>query len=342
MRRATPALALQALFIATVSAPASAADEEIAKFYKGKTISIFVGYAAGGGADLWGRFIARHLGRHVPGEPSVIVQNMPGAGGFAAVNHVYTNAAKDGTAIMLPTSTAIGAPLMNIPNVRWETFKFNWLGNYTRDVSACVASGRSGIKSVTDATTRQIVFSADGTDDPASHHPKMLANLLGYKNKVIAGYKGTGPAFMALESGEVDARCSVWASLALTKKDDFSSGKLVAIVQVGTRKHPVFGTAPLIIDLAQNEEQRAIMRFIVGPLEISRPMAAPPGVPADRVEALRKAVWDSANSEEMRAEAKKLDFLLDPMNAKDTEAALRAAVDVPADLVAKAKAAIEN
>ena len=317
--------------------------DDVAAFYKGKTISIFVGYAAGGGADLWGRFIARHLGRHVPGEPNVIVQNMPGAGGFAAVNHVYNNAPKDGTAVLLPTSTAVPAPVMGLPNVRWDSFKFHWLGNFTRDVSGCVTSGKTGIRSAADAESRQIVFSADGMDDPASHHPRMLLNLLGYKNKIIAGYKGTGPALMALESGEIDARCSFWASMGLTThKADLESGKLVPILQVSTRKHPVFGRAPLILDLAKTEEQRQIMRFVVGPLEISRPLAAPPGVPADRVAALKEAVWKAANSEEMKADAAKLNFILDPMNAADTEAALRAAVDQPREIVERAKAAIEN
>ena len=317
--------------------------DDVAAFYKGKTISIFVGYAAGGGADLWGRFIARHLGRHVPGEPNVIVQNMPGAGGFAAVNHVYNNAPKDGTAVLLPTSTAVPAPVMGLPNVRWDSFKFHWLGNFTRDVSGCVTSGKTGIRSAADAESRQIVFSADGMDDPASHHPRMLNNLLGYKNKIIAGYKGTGPALMAVESGEVDARCSVWASLALSsKREDFASGKLVSILQVGTTRHPVFGDAPLILDLARTEEQRRIMRFIVGPLEISRPLAAPPGVPPARVAALSAALWKAAHSEEMLAEARRFEFLIAPMNAADTQAALRAAVEVPKDIVEKAKAAIEN
>jgi tripartite-type tricarboxylate transporter receptor subunit TctC len=321
----------------------AARADEVAAFYKGRTISIFVGFAAGGGADLWARFIARHLGKHVPGEPSVVVQNLPGAGGFAAVNHVFVNAAQDGTALLLPTSTAIAAPVMGIPNVRWETFKFHWLGNLTRDVSGCATSGKSGIKSAAEGATRQIVYGADGMDDPASHHPRMLNNLLGYKNKIIAGYKGTGPALVAVESGELDARCSVWASMALSnKKDDFETGKLVPILQVATVKHPVFGNAPLILDLARTEEQRKIMSFIVGPLEISRPLAAAPGTPPARVAALREALWKAAHSEEMLAEAKRFQFLIAPMNASDTERALRDAIDVSPDIVAKSKAAIEN
>jgi tripartite-type tricarboxylate transporter receptor subunit TctC len=320
---------------------APAAAETVAEFYKGKTIRIVVGYAAGGGADLWGRFMARHLGKHVPGEPNVIVQNMPGAGGFNAVNYVYNNAPKDGTTLILPTSTAITAPMMGIPSVRWDTFKLHWLGNLTRDVSGCAASGRSGIKSAKEAEKKLIIFGSDGQDDPASHHPRMLQKLLDYKVKIIAGFKGTGPAFLALERGEIDARCSVWASLALSsKKADFDAGKLVPILQVGTRKHPAFGNAPLILDLAKTDEQKKIMRFVVGPLEISRPFAVPPGVPADRIAALREAFWKAANSEELKAEGKKLNLIIDPMNAKDTEEALRESVEVTPDIVKKAIAAI--
>ncbi|MGE0629337.1 MAG: Bug family tripartite tricarboxylate transporter substrate binding protein [Hyphomicrobiaceae bacterium] len=331
------------LIASTFTIPQPAAAEDVESFYKDKTVRIVIGYAAGGGADLWGRFMARHLGKFIPGNPNVIVQNMPGAGGFTAVNYVYTNAPKDGTYILLPTSTAISAPTMGIANARWDTFKFQWLGNLTRDVSSCAASGKSGFKSIEESKTKEIIFGADGNDDPASHHPKMMRNLLGYKTKVIAGFKGTGPAFLALERGEIDARCSVWASLALTsKKEDFQTGKLVTIVQVGTTKHPAFGDAPLILDLARNEQQRKVMRFVVGPLEISRPFAVPPGVPADRVAALREAVWKAANSDSLKAEARKLNLIIDPMNAADTEAALRSAVEVPKDVVEQAKAAIND
>ncbi len=328
-----------AALVAASTIPAAADD--VAKFYTGKTVSIFVGYAAGGGADLWARFVSRHLGRHMPGQPNVIVQNMPGASGFAAVNHVYTNAAKDGTVILLPTSTAIAAPMMGISNVRWDTFKFHWLINFTRDVSGCATSGKSGIKSATDALTRQIVFGTDGVDDPSAHHPRLLVNLLGYKNKIVAGYKGTGPALLALERGEVDARCSVWASLALsTHKAEFESGKLVPILQVGTKKHPIFGNAPLILDLAKTDEQRDIMRFIVGPVEISRPFAAPPGVPADRVAALRTALWKASQSDAMKEDAKKMNLIVDPMTGEETEKALREALNVSDATVKKAVKAI--
>jgi len=312
--------------------------DEVTDFYAGKNVSIVVGYAPGGGADLWSRFMSRHLGNHLPGKPNVIVRNMPGAGGFRAVNYVYTVGPQDGTTIILPTTSAITAPAMGIPNVRWDTFKFHWLGNLTQDVSGCVASGKSGIKSIVEGKNKQIIFGADGTDDPASHQPRLLNNLLSYKNKVIAGYKGTGPAFLALEIGEIDARCSVWASQAEgSKKADFESGKLVAIMQTGSRKHPIFGNAPLIYDLARNEDDAKIMKFLFGAMEISRPFAAPPGVPAARVAALRKAFWEAANSDALKAEGKRLKLVIDPMTGEATEAALRASLDVPKDIVERSK-----
>ncbi|MFM1815696.1 MAG: hypothetical protein RLZ98_2391, partial [Pseudomonadota bacterium] len=214
---------------AVLHAPTVSADS----FYKGKTVNIVVGYAPGGGADLWSRFLGRHIGNHLPGKPEVIVRNMPGAGGFIAVNNVYNISAQDGTYILLPTTTALTAPAMGLAGARWDTLKFQWIGNLTRDVSSCVASGRSGIKGIEDGKTRQIIFGSDGNDDPASHHPRLLRNLLGYKTKVIAGFKGTGPSFLALDRGEIDARCSVWASLAInSKKKEFETGKLVPLVQM--------------------------------------------------------------------------------------------------------------
>jgi tripartite-type tricarboxylate transporter receptor subunit TctC len=278
----------------------------------------------------------------VPGEPNVIVQNIPGGGSLGAVNYAYNNAPKDGTVMILATSSAIVAPYMaSAQNVKWDTFKFNWIGNLTRDISTCAASARSGIKNILEARTRQIIFAADGVDAPGSQHPRLLANLFGLKNKVVVGYKGLGPALMALERGEADVRCSVWASLAMTsKRAEFESGKLVPIVQFGTRKHPVFGNAPLILDLAETEQQRKVIRFLVAPLEISRPFAMPPGVPTERVAALRSAFWKAADSDAMRADAERMNLMIDLMNGEDTEAALRAAIAVPPDIVDRAKVVI--
>jgi tripartite-type tricarboxylate transporter receptor subunit TctC len=325
------AFAFAALACSLALGAAPAAADPVADFYKGKTVSLIIGYSAGGGADLWARFIARHLGRHIPGNPSVIVQNMPGGSGLAAVNHVYNTVPQDGMRIILPSA-------MGMPNVRWDTLKFKWLGNLARDAQSCVASGRSGIKSIADAREREIIFGSDGATNTTGQHPRLLATLFGYRLKIITGYTGTGQIRLAMESGEVEAVCSVWASSLLgPQRADVDSGRLVPIVQMGTKKHPIFGNAPMIYDLTPSKQDLQLMKFVFSPAEISRPLAVGPDTPADRVAALRDAFWAMAHSPELKADAEKQQLVVDPMDWKETEAALRDALALPEDVVARAR-----
>ena len=325
----------------TVALAHSAKADPVEEFYKGKTVYLIVGFAAGGGADLWGRFLARHLGNFIPGKPNVIVQNMTGASGFAAINHVYNVGPHDGTRLIAPTVSAPTAKALGLPNVRWDTLKFQWLGNLVKDAPACVASGRSGIKSITEAKNREIIFGSDGASNSTSGHPKTLAALLGYKVKVITGYSGTSQVRLAMDKGEVDAVCSFWASSALgPQRSDMDSGALVPIVQMGETKYPIFGNAPTAYSLARNQEELQVMRFVFGPSEISRPVGVSPGVPADRVAALRKAFWEAANSAEMKADADKMGLVIGPVGWQETEAELRKLLDVPPSVVQRAKMAL--
>lgn len=338
MLRCTVALTATTLAGATATAQPASTD-----FYKDKTLTVVVGFGAGGGADTFGRLLARHIGNHIPGKPSVVVQNIPGAGGFSALNQVYNTVPQDGSRIVLTASSHATAPTMGNPSARWDMFKLQWLGNLTRDASACVASDRSGVKSIEDAKDREIIFGASGMSAPSAIQPISLRHIFGYKIKVIAGYGGTADSRLAMEKGELDATCSFWASLALgPQKKEIDSGKLIPIVQLGSRKHPAFGTAPLVYNLARNEEERQLMRFLYGPTEISRAFAAPPGAPAAQVAVLRKAFWDAVNSPAMKADADHLKLILDPMDWKETEDAFRAALDVPKSIVDRAKVAIRN
>lgn len=330
-----------ALGSAVAVAPAQANDAD--GFYKGRTIGILVGFSAGGGADLWARFMARHFGKHIPGEPSVVVQNMPGAGGFSALNHLYNTAPKDGTQIMLVSTSAFTAPQLEQPNVRWSTLKLQWLGNLTQDTSSCVASAKSGVTSIADGRTRQIIFGSDGNDDSASHHPRFMSKLFGFNTKVIAGYKGTGEALLAVDRGEIDARCSVWASLALTsRKADIEAGKIVPIMQVGSKPHPVFGKAPMMRDFARNDEERQIIDFLFGTIDISRPFAVAPEVPAERVAVLREAFWKAANSPELKADAERAQFDIEPMTGEQTQAAMEKALTVSKTVAERSRALLSS
>jgi len=322
----------------TIAVAHSAGADPVENFYKGKTVSIIVGFSPGGGADLWGRFVARHLGHFIPGKPSVIVQNMTGASGFKAVNYVYNVGPRDGSLIVAPTVAAPTAKALGMPNVQWDTLKFQWLGNMVKDTSSCVASGRSGIKSITEARNREIIFGSDGASNSTAQHPKILAALLGYKVKIITGYEGTSRVRLAMDKGEVDAVCSFWASAALgPQKEDMASGRLVPIVQMGSKKDPVFGDAPTAYSLTQNKEDLQAMRFVFGPSEISRPFGVAPGVPADRVAALRKAFWEAANSPELKADAAKMGLVVAPVGWKETTEDLRQLVEVPPSVVERVK-----
>ena len=324
-------------------AGAFAAPQAGAQFYKNKTVTVVVGYGVGGGADVFGRLLARHLGGHLAGKPNVIVQNMPGAGGFKAVNNVYNTNPQDGTRFVMTSSSHATAPSMGNKKARWDVFKFQWLGNLTRDVAGCVASGPSGIKTIQDAKNREVIFGASGKNAPSAQQPRSIANILGYKAKVIAGYKGTAGARLAMEKGEIEAVCAFWASLILgPQKQDVASGKLVPIVQLSSKAHPAFGSAPLVYDLARTDEDRKVLYFIFGATEISRPFAAPPGVPAARVAELRNAFWATVNSPELKADAVRQRLIVNPMDWKDTESAFRSFLDVPQKIIDRAKTALKK
>lgn len=343
LSRPSLALAGAAAFACTVSASLPAAADAVADFYAKKRITLLVGFGVGGGVDTFGRLLARHLSDHLPGKPSVVVQNMPGGGGFKSTNYIYNVAPKDGTymTVMLP-SNAI-EPLMGNPGAKWDTFKLNWLGNLTRDFVSCVASGKSGIKSLAEAEKREIVFGATGPSALTAQQPYVFRNLRGLKAKVITGYKGTKAIWLAMEKGEVDAVCAFWASLAMgPQKQAMDSGALVPIVQMGNENHPVYGKTPSIYDFARNEADKQVMRFIFGLTEITRPFATTPGVPKARLAALRKGFWDTATSAALKATADRQKLIVDPMDAAATEKAFRDVLASPKEVVERAKEMIRR
>jgi len=317
--------------------------DAVSDFYKGKNVNIVIGFAPGGGVDTYGRMMARHLGKHLPGNPNVIVQNMPGGGGFKATNYIYNAGPKDGSyiTIMLPTNAI--APAMGDANAKWDTFKLQWLGNMARDSSSCVVSPKSKVKSIEQARTQELTIGATGPSSTTYQHPYALAHVLGLKIKVISGYTGTAPIRLAMEKGEVDGMCSFWASLAQgPQAQDMKSGQLIPIVQTGSKKVAVFGNAPLVYDLAKTPEDKQLLRFIFGAAEISRPFAAPPGVPADRIDALRTAFMAAMNDPGMKADAAKTKLVIDPMTGKETEEAFREILGAPQSVIERAKEAIRK
>jgi len=324
------------------STPPASADA-VADFYKGRTVTLTIGFAPGGGADTFARFLALHLGQHLPGKPTIIIQHMPGAGGLNALNHIHGSGPFDGSRLILTSPSHTLAQVIGSKTVRYDLLKMNTIGTLTRDTSSCAASGRSGIKSIMEGRDREIIVGATGRSSSAAQQSWLLANLLGLKLKVVAGYRGTGPIRLAMETGEVEVVCAFWASQALGRqKADVQSGKLVPIVQMSSKPHPALGKAPVAYDLAKNDEDRRTMRVIFGTTELSRPFLAPPGVPADRVAALRDAFWAAVTSPAAQADAKRLRIIVDPLGWKETVAALREILGAPRAIVERAKKAIGN
>ena len=321
---------------ATSIAPLASADT-VRDFYKDKTVSIIVGFGPGGGADEFAHYLARHLAKFIPGQPAVIVQNMPGAGGLTALGSLYNAGPFDGTRIMLISPSHTVAQVTGSKSVRYDILKMNVIGTLTQDTQACAASGQSGVRNITETASKELIVGATGASSSAAQHARLLANLLGYKLRIITGYQGTAQMRLAMETGEVSAACALWASQALgPQKQDYDSGKLVPIVQMGSKPHPVFGKAPVAYDLAKDDEQRRIMRIIFGTTELSRPLIAPPNVPAERVAALRNAFWNALNSPEAKADAERLKLIIDPLDWKRTTDELREILSMPEAIVQRA------
>jgi tripartite-type tricarboxylate transporter receptor subunit TctC len=321
------------------TARAALADE----FYAGRTITILVGNGVGGGYDLYARLLGRHFSQHVPGNPTVVINNMPGGGSFKEANYLYNASPRDGTSIGIILPSVALDPLFGDAKAHFQTLGFQWLGNMSRDVSSCVVGPKSPIRRFDDAFKREITFGATGPAAMTATHAYVLHNMLGAKVKVINGYSGTSAIRLAMTKGEVDGMCGFWLSAALgAQADELKRGELLPIIQLGESKEPAFGNAPSIYDYAKSAEDKQALGLIFGITEVNRPFAAPPKAPAERVATLRKAFMDTMHDPALIADAKKLHLMIDPIDGKATEALFRRFDASPKPIVARAAAAIHR
>jgi tripartite-type tricarboxylate transporter receptor subunit TctC len=325
------ALASQA-FLTT----AASAQDAVAKFYKGKTITMIIGLSPGGGYDIYARFVGQHLVRHIPGHPSFLARNMTGAGGLVSANHLYNVAPKDGT--------TLGAPQRGVPfepltggaghKAQFDPLKFNWIGSANSETSVAVAWHTTGITSYKDLFTKEIVFAGTGAGTESVVMPYVMANLLGFKVKVIAGYPGGSQMDLAMERGEVGGRGTYsWSSFVAKRMDWLRDKKVNILYQQALEKHPDLPNVPLVLDLAKNDDDRKLLELEMIPLLFGRPYMAPPDVPKDRVAALRKAFDETMKDPQFLAEAKKAKLEIDPVSGEKMEALLKKAYATPKALV---------
>ncbi len=321
---------------------ATASAQSPAEFYKGKTVSITVGYGAGGGYDTTTRIVARHLGKHIPGNPSVIVQNMPGGGSMAAANHLYNVAPKDGTALSVFGASIMLEPLYGNSNTKFAADKFSWIGNMHADIHGCAVwkGAGQGIKSFDDLlqAKKTVVFGSESPEAETSRFPAFMRTVFKAPIQIVTGYKGTRDINLAMQSGEVQASCGMFESSVRTAyMNDVKSGDLKIVFHSGPdRKSELFSDAKAVGDLLKTDEMRRIGEIIFRPTEITRPLAAPPGIPADRFAALRAALTATMTDPELVAEGKKINLDFAPMTGERVEQLMIAFTKTPPELAKKA------
>jgi tripartite-type tricarboxylate transporter receptor subunit TctC len=312
-------------------------------FFAGKRIQMVVGWDVGGGYDIYARLIARHLGKHIPGHPAIVPQNMPGAGSRTAANWLYAVAPKDGTAI---ATIGQGTPLdqaMKEPAVRYDAAAFNWLGNPIIDNLTTAVTQRSGVETLDEMKAKGTLFCGDVGAGPTTTFPEILNQLLGTSIKIIPGFPGVNAVYLAMERGEVDCiGGTTWSSMKATRAQKLRDRELAILVQWGTLKDPEISDymrreIPLILDLARNDLDRRALGLIVASATIGRPFAAPPSVPPERVALLRRAFDETMKDTDFLAEAAKASMEIKPLNGADLQRLATEVAQAPAERLARAK-----
>ena len=313
--------------------------QSAAEFYAGKSIDLEIGYSVGGGYDLYARLLARHLGDHIPGHPTIVPKNMEGAASLRLANYLYAAAPRDGTVIGAISRGAAFDPLLNEKNAQFDASKFSWIGSANNEVSVCVALQSSGITHFDDVLTKPLTIGSTGVGDDTYQFPALMNAVLGTKFKIVTGYPGGNDITLALERGEVQGRCGwSWSSIVTTRKDWITSKKIVVLVQMSLSKHPDLPDVPLIMDLAKTTEQRQIFKLIFARQVMGRPFTAPPGVPADRVTALRTAFDETMKDKAFLDDAAKGQFEINPVGGEELDALVKEIYQTPADVTKKAAA----
>lgn len=329
---------------ALMTLAASAHAQSVADFYRGKNVTLAIGFSSGGGYDLYARHLARHIGKHIPGNPNVVPQNMPGAGSLRAANYIFSAAPKDGTYFGTFARTTGINPLLD-SGATFDSRQFSWLGSVTDDVSTCVTWAATGIKTWDDFLKKPSALGGQGPSSEPDMFARLYKNVFGAPIKLVPGYPGTNEISLAMERGEVDGLCGIsWSTLKARHGKWLKEKKLNVIVQSSLKKSPEIaaevGDVPLVMDLTKDKEKLQILKLILAAQEMARPFAAPPGIPADRKAALVKAFDDTMKDPDYLAEAKKLDFDVNPVSAKALEDLLAELYATPKDVLKKAGEAI--
>jgi tripartite-type tricarboxylate transporter receptor subunit TctC len=323
--------------IVALAAPAAAQTPE--QFYAGKSIDFVIGYPPGGSNDVLGRLVARHLGKHVPGNPTVVPKNMPGAGSFLAVNQIFNVMPKDGSVI------GIGAPTMALDEklgtqgVRFKTAELNWIGRTDSLINIVFMWKTSPVKTIADAQRIEATLSGTGVGSTVSIYPTVMNNVLGTRFKLVMGYKGSNEAMLAVERGEVEGHSTSWTALKVNHPDWIRDKTVSLLVQFSLKRHVDLPDLPTAVDLARNDEERQVLSAIMNAAEIGTAFFTTPGVPADRVTALRRAFDATVKDPELLAEAQRIKVGISPLPGEALQKLVAEVSDLSPALLERVRAA---
>jgi tripartite-type tricarboxylate transporter receptor subunit TctC len=323
-------IATTILFPAAIPASAQGIDA-----FRGKEISLVVGNGAAGGFDVSARLFSRYYGRFLPGNPTVVVKNVPGAGGLIAANHIFNVAPKDGTEIgLFPTSVAL-EPLFHNPQAKYETDKFTWIGNMNSDAAnSCGAWKQSGIKNWEDVKTRETTIGAAGPSGESAIYSKVIAALLGLKTKVILGYTSSQTVLAAMQRGEIDGSCGLNVANTYTQfEQQIKAGDLVVWMTFGRQRPPEFPDAPTVYELIKNDKDMQVANLVFGQNRINRGLSAPPGMAPDLTKTMRTAFMATMTDKDFLADAKQANVLIHPMTGEETTAVYQSFYDEPKEAI---------
>lgn len=317
-----------------------AAAEDASKFFAGKTITLTVGYGAGGSYDTGSRLMARHLGKHIPGHPNIVVRNMLGAGGMVLSNYLYNTAPRDGTALGMSGRGIYLEALFQNPVVKFDPVKFNWIGSYGRETSVLVVTANAPFKTVEDIRKNEIILSASSPGADTYSYALILRTFVGAKVKIVTGFQSQPNAFLAMERGEVhgNAGATVGTLMAVRPQWLKEKGHANFIVQIATKRHPKFyQDVPLIMDFARNDVDRQALELALARQQIAYAFAAPPGVPADRIKVLRDGFNEMVKDPEFLAEATRMNADVAPVTGEGVAEIMAQAYAMPKEVIERAR-----
>ena len=330
--------------LACVTASAGVLADAVADFYKGKDVELYIGYKPGGGYDGYARLIARHMGKHIPGNPNIVPKNMPGAGSVKLTNWLWEGAPQDGTVFGAVSRGVPFEPLLGNKKAKFSADQFHWVGSANNEVSICATVKKTGIKSWKNLRDRQVLTGGNGSGSDTEQFPKLLNAVLDTKFKVVGPYGGGSDIVKAMIAGELEARCGwSWSSIKSKNKDLLESGDLVLLMQMSTVKHPELPDVPLVMDLVRSynsKKQTQMLNLMFARQGLGRPYVTPPGVPSDRAAALQAAFTATMSDPEFLADAKKGGFDLAPITGNEVAGLVNTAYGTPESVIQEVISAI--